>query len=111
MEADRKLKTTINLSESVMWLLRETAVRHRIASDSAAMERAIRFWHESSTTADLRNALALSEAEADDLKLSGPLRPLVRMLAVIFASGKEDVIRVVRETIQVFYKSVSTGSQ
>jgi len=106
---DRKLKTTINLPESVMWLLRETAVRKRIASDGAAMEAAIRFWHENSANADLVKALPTSENEADTLKLSGPMRPLVRMLNAIFSSGKEDAIRAVRESIRVFYTYVSIG--
>ena len=108
-ETVRKLKTTIYLPESVMWLLREAAVRRRIASDSSAMEAAIRCWHEHVESRTEENANARknppsSRGELDDLKLSQPVRKLIRMLIAIFSSGKDDAIRAVRDTIEIFYK-------
>ncbi len=108
MEKEGKLKTTIYLPESVMWLLRETAVKERISSDSAAMEAAIRCWHSS-----LKNKLNPSSAEyrlafraedLDNLELTEPVRKLLRMLIGILLSEKDDAIRAVRENLEVFYK-------
>ena len=108
-ENERKLKTTIYLPESVMWLLRETAVRRRIASDSSAMEEAIRNWHEhiashTEKNLDLGTTLAFSRRDLDKLKLSEPVHRLIRMLITIFSSGKGEAIRAVRQTIEIFYK-------
>jgi hypothetical protein len=108
MEKEGKLKTTIYLPESVLWLLRETAVKERISSDSAAMEAAIRCWHSS-----LKNKLNPSSAptrlafrveDLDNLELTEPVRKLLRMLIGILLSEKDDAIRAVRENLEVFYK-------
>ena len=92
-----------------MWLLRETAVGRRIASDSSAMEEAIRNWHEhieshTEKTLDLGKPLAFSRRDLDKLKLSEPVHRLIRMLITIFSSGKGEAIRAVRQTIEIFYK-------
>ncbi|MBV9771346.1 MAG: hypothetical protein JOZ32_17380 [Bryobacterales bacterium] len=108
MEKEAKLKTTIYLPESVIWLLRETAVQQRISSDSAAMEAAIRCWHSSindklnPSSAPIR--IAFSVEDLDNLDLTEPVRKLLRMLIGILLSEKDDAIRAVRENLEVFYK-------
>lgn len=108
-ENERKLKTTIYLRESVLWLLREAAVRRRIASDSSAMEEAIRYWHEhverqTEENLNVEKNVALSRRDLDNLKVSEPVHKLIRMLIAIFSSGKDEAIRAVRQTIEIFYK-------
>jgi hypothetical protein len=108
MEKEGKLKTTIYLPESVMWLLRETGVKQRISSDSAAMEAAIRSWHSSLSNKSGQPSapprLAFSVEDIDNLELTEPVRKLLRMLIGILLSEKDDAIRAVRENLEVFYK-------
>ncbi len=108
MEKEGKLKTTIYLPESVLWLLRETGVKQRISSDSAAMEAAIRSWHSTvnnktvSPSAPLR--IAFTVEDIDNLELTEPVRKLLRMLIGILLSEKDDAVRAVRENLELFYK-------
>jgi len=108
MEKEGKLKTTIYLPESVIWLLRETGVKQRISSDSAAMEAAIRCWH--STLNDKPGPpsapprLAFRVEDLDNLELTESVRKLLRMLIGILLSEKDDAIRAVRENLEIFYK-------
>jgi hypothetical protein len=108
VEKEGKLKTTIYLPESVLWLLRETAVKERISSDSAAMEAAIRRWHSSlNNKSGLPSApprLAFGVEDIDNLELTEPVRKMLRMLIGILLSEKDDAIRAVRENLEVFYK-------
>ena len=108
MLKEGKLKTTIYLPESVMWLMRETAVKERISSDSAAMEAAIRCWQTSlNSKTELPSALprlAFRVEDLDNLELTEPVRKLLRMLIGILLSEKDDAIRAVRENLEVFYK-------
>jgi hypothetical protein len=108
MQKEGKLKTTIYLPESVMWLMRETAVKERISSDSAAMEAAIRCWQSSlnnkSGQLSPLQRLAFRVEDLDNLELTEPVRKLLRMLIGILLSEKDDAIRAVRENLEVFYK-------
>jgi hypothetical protein len=110
MEKEGKLKTTIYLPESVIWLLRETGVKQRISSDSAAMEAAIRCWHSSldgkSGPQSATPRLAFRVEDLDNLVLTEPVRKLLRMLIGILLSEKDDAIRAVRENLELFYKYV-----
>lgn len=107
MENEGKLKTTIYLPESVLWLLRETGVKQRISSDSAAMEAAIRCWHSTMSksvppSAPLRIAFRAEDLDNSDLIES--VRKLLGMLIGILFSKKDDAIRAVRENLELFYK-------
>jgi len=110
MEKEGKLKTTIYLPESVIWLLRETAVKERISSDSAAMEAAIRCWpgslnNKSGSPSELPPPrIAYRVEDLDKIELVEPGRKLLRMLIGILLSEKDDAIRAVRENLEVFYK-------
>jgi hypothetical protein len=108
MEKEGKLKTTIYLPESVMWLLRETAVKERISSDSAAMEAAIRCWQSTLNSKSVPPSVPVHVAfrveDLDNLELTEPVRKMLRMLIGILLSEKDDAIRAVRENLEVFYK-------
>lgn len=110
MEKEGKLKTTIYLPESVIWLLRETAVKERISSDSAAMEAAIQCWHSSlknkSAPPSAPPRLAFRVEDLDNLEQTEPVRKMLRMLIGILLSEKDDAIRAVRGNLEVFYKYV-----
>jgi hypothetical protein len=49
--SEPKVKTTVYLPQSVIWLLRERAATEHISSDSAALEAAIRLWYEQTKSA------------------------------------------------------------
>ncbi|MGP0071209.1 MAG: ribbon-helix-helix protein, CopG family [Bryobacteraceae bacterium] len=46
VSTDPKVKTTVYLPQSVIWLLRERAATEHLKSDSAALEAAVRMWYE-----------------------------------------------------------------
>lgn len=106
MPIDPRLKTTITLPESVIWLLRERRVQKRIASDSEAIEAAIRYWYDAQL--DLPENLSQIPVEFEGEKLTEPTRKLIRILIAILSSGKEDAIRAVRANLYVLYRYCGT---
>ncbi len=89
--------------------MRETAVRERISSDSAAMEAAIRCWQSSLSnkskppSAPLRLVTGTEDVNPE---LNEKVTKLLRMLVGVLLSGKEDAIRGIGGTLEVFYRYV-----
>jgi hypothetical protein len=102
-----RLKTTVTLPESVIWLLRERRVQKRIASDSEAIETAIRFWYNAQFELPASSAsfpLDFSANGLDNRYLTETVRKFILMLIAILSSGKDDAISAVQASLTFFYK-------
>jgi hypothetical protein len=102
MSDEKRIKLTITMPDSVIWLMRRARAERHIRTDSAAIEQALRDWA-AGPKKESEIPLAIS-LEDINMKLTEPDRALLRMLIAILSAGKDDAIRFVREHLTFFYK-------
>jgi Arc/MetJ-type ribon-helix-helix transcriptional regulator len=93
-----KVKTSIYLPSELHWKFKEEVVRRRFASDTAAMEAAIREWTEGDSTVG-----SVPEAASADR--------WHRMLAEIMVSGDTEAIRAVQQNLRVIFRAIAAASE
>ncbi len=93
-----KIKTSIYLPSELHWKFKEEVVKRRFASDTAAMEAAIREWTEGKPTAGSEPAVASTDRWH-------------RMLDQIIASGDTEAVRAVQQNLRVIFRAVAGASE
>ncbi|MEO8097995.1 MAG: hypothetical protein ABI811_09865 [Acidobacteriota bacterium] len=101
MDKQSKTKTSVYLPENLFWKFKEEVVRRRLASDTAAMEVAIRQWVEQD---------AGHERQAAE-ETRGRNKRLREMLDQILNSGDDEAVAAVRQSIQAVFKELKTRDQ
>jgi len=97
MAKAQKIKTSIYLPSELHWQFKEEVVKRRFASDTAAMEAAIREWIEG------RPAEAAPEAPA-----GGRWH---RILADILASGDREAIQAIQQNLRILLRGLAGTSE
>jgi hypothetical protein len=94
----QKVKTSIYLPSELHWRFKEEVVKRRFASDTAAMEAAIREWTEGKPTAGVEPAAASGDRWH-------------RMLAQIMVSGDTEAMRAVQQNLRVIFRAIAGASE
>jgi len=96
-----KIKTSIYLPSNLHWKFKEEVVKRRFASDTAAMEAAIREWIEGEDAGGPVTAAAFAEKNGRWHEL----------LAQILASGDSEAIRAIQQNLRVLFRAVAGSSE